>query len=301
MSSTKPNFPRRAAASAAGTILSTSLAACAGSGGHAAEAGNALRFQHIRNATITLEYAGTRFLVDPMLAHKGAYPGFVGTYNSELRNPLVALPLPLAEVMKADAIVVTHTHRDHWDDVARQRLPKDMPIFTQNEDDALSIRQDGFSNVRAIGADTVFRGTRLSRTAGQHGTDRMMALAPLRESMGTVSGVVFEHAGYKRAYVAGDTIWNEDVEAAIRQFRPDVIILNTGYARVLGMEGAIIMGKEDLYKANQLAPAASVIGIHMEAVNHAMQTRQELRDYIAERKMDARRVLVPADGEVYHF
>lgn len=288
------NRLRKAAAAAA---LGTSLAAGAATDVHA----EAITFQQIRNATIKLDYAGTIFLIDPMLAEKGAYPGFQGTYNSQLRNPLVELPLPLAEVMKADAIVVTHTHRDHWDDAARRSLPKDMPIFTQNEEDAQEIRKDGFSDVRVLDANTVFRGTRLVKTGGQHGTDGMMAIAPLRESMGSVSGVVFERPGYKRVYVAGDTIWNGDVEAAIVRFKPDVIILNTGYARVLGMEGSIIMGKEDLYKASQLAPGASVIGIHMEAVNHAMQTRRELRDYIADKKMDARRVLVPDDGESYRF
>ncbi|WP_229426938.1 MBL fold metallo-hydrolase [Massilia atriviolacea] len=291
--STTENLTRYAAAAA----LTTSLAACAGPG-----VGNdAVQFQHIRNATIKLSYAGTTFLVDPMLAKKGAYPGFEGTYNSQLRNPLVELPLPLAEVMKADAIVVTHTHLDHWDDAAKQGLPKDMPIFTQNEDDAQSIRKDGFTNVRSLDANTVFKGTRLIRTGGQHGTDRMMRVKPLAALLGTASGIVFEREGYKRVYVAGDTIWNGDVEAAITRFQPDVIVLNTGYARVTGMDGSIIMGKEDLYKAYQLAPKATVVGIHMEAVNHAMQTRQDMRDYIAGMKMDAQRVLVPADGESYRF
>lgn len=282
---------------AAAAAMTTSLAACAGTGAGT----DAVKFQHIRNATIKLDYAGTTFLVDPMLAKKGAYPGFEGTYNSQLRNPLVDLPLPLADVMKADAIVVTHTHLDHWDEAAKQSLPKSMPIFTQNEEDAQSIRKDGFTNVRALDANTVFQGTRLIVTGGQHGTDQMMKVKPLAALLGTASGIVFERPGYKRVYVAGDTIWNGEVEAAITQFQPDVIILNTGYARVMGMDGAIIMGKEDLLKAYQLAPKASVVGIHMEAVNHAMQTRQDMRDYIAEKKMDARRVLIPADGESLSF
>jgi len=43
-----------------------------------------------------------------------------------------------------------------------------------------------------------------------------------------------------------------------------------------------IMGKEDLYRAYQAAPKATVIGTHMESVNHATQSREELHDYIAE-------------------
>ena len=41
--------------------------------------------------------AGTTFLIDPMLAVKGAYKGFDGTPRSELRNPLVDLPVPITD------------------------------------------------------------------------------------------------------------------------------------------------------------------------------------------------------------
>lgn len=291
---------RQSMRAAAGAAAATLLAACASSP-VAPPPTAAVQFQQIRNATVKLEYAGTTFLVDPMLAPKGAWPGFAGTYNSHLRNPLVELPLPLAEVLKADAIVVTHTHPDHWDEAARASVPKDMPIFTQNDEDAAALRKDGFRDVRVLSGDTEFRGTRLSKTGGRHGTEQMLATPALAKRMGQVSGVVFRHPGYKTTYIAGDTVWTGDVEAAIRQYRPDIIVLNTGYARVFGMDGSIIMGKEDLYRAYRLAPAARIVGVHMEAVNHAMQTRQELRDYIVEKGMDSRRVLVPADGERYAF
>lgn len=256
-------------------------------------------FQLIRNATIKLDYAGATFLIDPMLAEKGRYPGFEGTLNSHLRNPLVDLPMPMAEAMKADAVVITHTHLDHWDDVAKQQLPKSMPIFVQNEQDAASVRKDGFTDVRVLGSDTAFNGTRLVRIGGQHGTDAHMA--KLGAALGTVSGIVFERPGHETVYVAGDTIWRPEVETALQVHRPDVVVLNTGYAKIPGLDGSIIMGKEDLARARQIAPDAVLIGVHMEAVNHAGQTRQELREFIAEKNLDAARTRVPADGESYRF
>lgn len=289
---------------AAVVTLATLLVACATDRGagigenSAASSAPKVKFQQIRNATIKVEYAGTTFLVDPMLARKGAYPGFEGTYNSHLRNPLVELPFPAEEVTRADAVILTHLHLDHWDDAAKQLLPKKMPIFAQNEEDAASIRKDGFTDVRVLSGDTVFNGVRLSRTDGQHGSDKVVAEIPL---LGKVSGVVFQRPGYKTLYVAGDTVWNRHVEQAISTYQPDVIVLNTGYARILGYDGSIIMGKEDLSRAYQSAPQATVIGSHMDSVNHGMQSRQDLREYIAEKGMDRQRVLVPADGESYGF
>lgn len=281
------------ALAACSTLESTAL------GSAPSAASQTVKFQQIRNATIKLDYAGTTFLIDPMLAKKGTYPGFEGTYNSQLRNPLVDLPMPVSEVMRADAIIVTHTHLDHWDDAAKQSLPKNLPLFAQNEADAQSIRKDGFTNVRVLGKDTVFNGTRLSITEGQHGSDKTMAVAG--EVLGKVMGVVFQRQGYKTVYVAGDTVWNAQVEDAIKQYQPDVIVLNTGYARIQGLDGSIIMGKEDLYRAYQAAPKAKVIGSHMDSVNHGMQTRKDLNDFIKEKAMDRTRVLVPADGESYAF
>lgn len=292
------NLMRNAAVAA----LATLLAACASNPGtiisHSDTATQAVKFQQVRNATIKVGYAGTTFLVDPMLARKGTYPGFEGTYNSHLRNPLVELPFSVEEVIKVDAVIVTHLHLDHWDDAAKQLVSKKMPIFAQNEEDAASIRKDGFTDVRVLTDDTVFNGTRLSRTGGQHGNDKMVADLPI---LGKVSGVVFQRPGYKTVYLAGDTVWNRQVEEAISKYQPNVIILNTGYARIPGYDGSIIMGKEDLYRAYQVATQAKVIGSHMESVNHGMQSRQDLRDYIVEKGMDRQRVLVPVDGESYSF
>lgn len=46
-----------------------------------------MKITQVRNATLLIHYAGTRFLIDPMLAPKGSYPGFEGMANSHLRNP----------------------------------------------------------------------------------------------------------------------------------------------------------------------------------------------------------------------
>lgn len=72
-----------------------------------------MKITQIRNATQIIEYAGKKFLIDPMLSDKGAWPGFEGTARSEIRNPMVELSLDISTLLEVDAIIVTHTHPDH--------------------------------------------------------------------------------------------------------------------------------------------------------------------------------------------
>ena len=263
---------------------------------------NIVKFQQIRNATIKVDYAGTTFLVDPMLAPKGAYPGFDGTLRSELRYPLVDLPVPVSNVLDADAIILTHLHADHWDPAARNLVPRDMPIFTQNEEDAATVRKDGFTDVRVVTkAGIDFNGTQLYKTDARHGTEEMYAVPELAKSLGKTMGIIFQRPGYKTIYVAGDTVWRETVEDTLTRYNPNVIVLNIGDAQLVGFEGSIIMEKEDMYRAYQFAPDAKVVAIHLDTVNHTMLTRAELRKYIEEKRMDPERALVPDDGESYEF
>lgn len=261
-----------------------------------------VKFQLIRNATIKLDYAGTTFLVDPMLAARGGYPGFEGTVRSDVRFPLVDLPVPLDEVLIADAVILTHLHDDHWDEVARRLVPRDMPIFVQNEDDAAKVRADGFSDVRVLPDEgSEFNGTRLYRTGGQHGTETMYAVAPVGELLGSTMGVVFQRPHHSTVYVAGDTVWNRHVEDVLSRYKPDVVALNAGYAQLSGFEGSIIMGKEDVLRAHEALRKATIVAIHMEAVNHATLSRASLRAFIEEGKLASDRALVPENGQSYLF
>jgi len=260
-----------------------------------------VQLQQVRNATVKITYADTTFLIDPMLAKKGTYPGFEGTYRSELRNPLVELPMSAEDVLAGvDAVIVTHTHLDHWDDAAQQMVPKDLPLFVQNESDAAIIGGQGFGDVRILKDQAEFGGVTLSRTGGQHGTDTMFATPGLAESLGVAIGVVFKAPRHKTLYLAGDTIWRDEVDQALTQYKPEVIVLNAGYAQVTGYEGAIIMGKEDVLRATQALPEATVVATHMDAINHMGQSRKELQVYAQEKGIEDR-VEIPEDGAVVKF
>lgn len=257
-----------------------------------------MKLTQIRNATLKVEYAGKKILIDPMLSKKGAFPGFPGTINSHIANPTVDLPLPLSEILDVDAVIVTHTHQDHWDDAAKEAIPKDMPIFTQNARDQWDIQMSWFRNTWVLEERNDFGGITLNKTPGQHGRGEILE-GLMGDILGNVCGIVFTHPREKTLYIAGDTVWYQGVEQNLKQYKPDVMVLNSGDAKVLPNE-SIIMGKEDVYEAYKAAPLATIIASHMGAVNHASLSREDLRAFIVDHRMNSR-VLVPEDGESYSF
>lgn len=131
-------------------------------------------YEHIRNATGKLTYNDTTFLIDPFFAAKNSFPGFEGTFNSQQRVPLVDLPKSVNEILNdVDAVVVTHTHPDHWDEAAAKSINKDTPIFVQNASDQALIQSQGFKDVRVLSDTATFEGVTLSHRNATHGTDAM--------------------------------------------------------------------------------------------------------------------------------
>ncbi|QHL86927.1 MBL fold metallo-hydrolase [Nibribacter ruber] len=254
--------------------------------------------QFIRNATAVLNYAGKRILIDPFFAEKGRYPGFPGSANSHLSNPLVEMPVKPESLIDVDAVLVSHLHPDHWDEVAVQVLPKDIKVMAQNEDDANVIKSQGFTNVEALGESANIEGLNLKKTHCQHGTDVAYSIPALAEALGKASGFYFNAEGEKSIYFLGDTIWIDEVEDNLKNWRPDVVVVNAGFASFEdeGL-GAIIMGKEDILKISKLLPNATIIAMHMEAVNHSILSRKELREFVAENGIQDR-VIIPEDGEL---
>jgi L-ascorbate metabolism protein UlaG (beta-lactamase superfamily) len=83
----------------------------------------------IRSATLRVEIAGASLLVDPQLDPAGARDAVPNTPKPR-PTPLVDLPEPAEAVLAgADAVLVTHLHRDHFDETARALLEHSLPLF----------------------------------------------------------------------------------------------------------------------------------------------------------------------------
>ena len=52
--------------------------------------------------------------------------------GKKARIPMIDLPVPVEEIIKeVDAVIITHTLDDHWDEFAAKNIPKYIPIFVQ--------------------------------------------------------------------------------------------------------------------------------------------------------------------------
>jgi L-ascorbate metabolism protein UlaG (beta-lactamase superfamily) len=227
--------------------------------------------------------------VDPMLSNKGALDPVQNAANTN-RIPLVDLPFDASELQKllqqADAILVTHTHRDHWDIAAQQLIDKDKLIICQPEDEA-TVKSQGFNNVHPIESSWEWNAIHITRTSGQHGAGE------IGKKMGTVSGYILEY-NKERLYIAGDTIWCNDVETAITTHHPTHIVINGGGAQFLQGD-PITMTTADMVKLAQFINVPVSV-VHLESVNHCYQRRADFREAISNNNL-THRINIPNDGE----
>lgn len=247
-----------------------------------------MRLRLIRHATLVLDYAGKRLVVDPMLSDPAAMPAIENSPNAR-PNPLVPLPIPAGDVIQGtDAIFVTHTHRDHWDAAATSLVPKNALLFGQAADE-LKFHDWGFTRFQTIYTEFSWDGIDILRTGGEHGRGE------IGKAMAPVSGFVLRAAGEPTLYIAGDTIWCREVERTLHEREPAVVVVNAGAAQFLE-GGTITMDAADVIRTAQARPSATVISAHMESINHCLLTRADLAFQLEAERI--RSVRIPNDGEL---
>lgn len=246
-----------------------------------------MQVQLIRHATHILNYNGKKILVDPMFSEKGTLTPIENVPNTNY-NPLVPLPIEIETLINCDLILLTHTHRDHFDDAAIQHIPKHIPILCQTED-ILKLKSLGFQDIHGIKNSKIHDGIEFIRAKAKHGHGAIgIAMSPS-------SGYILKAENEPVVYITGDTIYFSEISRIISNHQPNVILGYCGEAKFCKGK-AITLNTNDILKICALMSDAIFGAIHMEAWNHCRLSRESLNESI-QKKGFQNQVWIPNDGE----
>jgi Predicted Zn-dependent hydrolases of the beta-lactamase fold len=250
-----------------------------------------LTIQHIRNATSLLTVKGKKILVDPMLSEVGQLPPVPFTRTLR-RNPIVPLPVTLDTFDNIDAILLTHLHFDHFDTTAKRILNKRIPVFCQPEDQK-KIESWGFQNVHSVEETLQWCEIDFRRISGQH------AKGIAAKLLGPVSGYILSTQEDGSLYIVGDCILTDHISQVMKQYTPQVCILNAPRAQML-LGTIITMTPQDIMTILKISPSTKIIAVHMDAISHCTLTRKDLAQYLETHHL-LESVVIPKDGEFIHL
>lgn len=209
---------------------------------------------------------------------------------------MVELPFSTDQILQdVEFVVVSHLHQDHFDTVAYEVVPKHLPLICQPGDETF-IREKGFQDVTPLESSYTWQGIHFTRIGGHHGTGEVETM------MKNVMGMIIQAAGEPTIYWAGDTILCDEVRQAISEYAPDVLVTHSCGATwpdSAGERWLIVMDADQTVETCHIAPPhTTIIATHMEALDHATTTREDLRNAATAAGIGTDRLLIPADGEL---
>jgi L-ascorbate metabolism protein UlaG (beta-lactamase superfamily) len=240
-----------------------------------------LSVTRIINGSLVLEMTGTTVLIDPW---------FHSTLAARQVEPLGLTPEKLPE---AAAVLLTHTHADHFDPAALGEIAKKVPRAIVPPPLAQATRDLGFKDVTALDWWE-------STDVGPIHVTAVPASHPVREN-----GYVLA-TGRARAYVAGDTRYFDGlVDIATAFPHLDVAFLPISGEQFLGFHRT--MTPSQAVKAATVLDAKHIVPFNygklggFPLVWYPSHRLDRFRDQAKEAGISPERIVVLEPGESWHY
>lgn len=218
----------------------------------------------IGHATALVHINGTNVLTDPnfndwsTILHRSRLPG-----------------LKPEELPDLDAIVISHSHRDHMDGWTLKQLPKDIPILA-SKGNAEYLHELGFRDVRELETweTATIKGVRITATPAKHSGARNSAWADLPKAFGYLI------EGDKTVYFAGDTGFFDGFKEIGNRSKIDLALLPIGAYRPRWVMKRHHMSPEDATSAMDLLGAKDMVPIHWGSFRMALDGVYEPKEVL---------------------
>ncbi|XYK81508.1 MAG: MBL fold metallo-hydrolase [Labrenzia sp.] len=246
-----------------------------------------LRITWLGSATMLISCMGLTILTDPCFG-EGDTAFVMGDPNEMFdlsKGPTAkahrrTTPFGGIDLDAVDHMVLSHMHKDHFDQAAEAVLPRNMSTIVP-PDDAGTLAGKGFGN-----ADSMDWGARRTIHKGKV----FLTITPVRadhserpqiaELLGKGNGYWMEFVSgdwKKSIYWTGDTFPTEGVREAVKPFgRPDILIPHMGGVGQTGALGQISMGADHVMSLIEATKPGKVLPIHHSTYEFYLDPIHEL-------------------------
>ena len=254
----------------------------------------------IGTATVILRFAGFTILTDPNFLHAGdhAHLGY-GLTAERLTNPAI----DIEQLPPLDFCVLSHYHGDHFDQVAEEKLQKDLPIITTGHA-ATELSARGFTAAVPLNtweSAVIRKGERqvqITSMPGKHGPAVVEAFLP--DVMGSM--LEFQNPdGHVslRLYITGDTLVYDDLKEIPKRYPDiDLALFHLGGTKIMGI--LLTMDAEQGVEAMQIINPREMVPIHYNDYEVFKSPLEEFRIAIEAAGLGDR-VRYLGHGETYEF